>query len=227
VSARDRLRHALFEALYHQLAPRYDQIATLAFAGEWRRWQAIALNYADRAPILELGCGTGHTLAALRDRRLPAYGIDLSGPMLARARQRASGQLMQARAQHLPVASASIGTLLSIFPTAYILEPGVWAEARRVLAPGGRFIIAAHGWLAPRDPLRAGLDRLHRLVYGRAPAQPALLPDNLLPTLALTERSPHGFVALYIATQPRAAAQPAVSREQRTAENWSPPRGKA
>jgi ubiquinone/menaquinone biosynthesis C-methylase UbiE len=203
MSVRRWLLPRLFAALYDRLAPLYDQISLVAFAGEWARWQAIALRYADRAPVVELGCGTGQAQAALRRAGLAAAGVDPAAPMLRRARRRAAGRLIQARAQQLPLRSGSVGTLLSIFPTAYILDPATWREAERVLAPGGRFVIVDHGWLTPDAPHRRLLVGLHRLVYGAGSSGlPPPLPHHCLPRLALVERSAHGFVSITVATRP-------------------------
>lgn len=198
------LRQRCFEALYSSLAPCYDAVSRLAFAGEWAHWQAAALRFADRSPVVEIGSGTGQALAMLGRAGIPAYGIDASWSMISQARRRAPGRLVWGRAQQLPLRSASVGTLLSIFPTAYILDPATWVEAARVLVPGGRFVIVAHGWLCPDDPLRAALTVLHRLVYGghAAAMPPVARPVSLLPALALIERTPHGFVAVYVATRP-------------------------
>ncbi len=198
---RHRLRRALFELMYDRLAARYDALSVAAFAGEWRHWARVAQRFVDRGPVLELGCGTGATLADLARAGVPACGIDPSAPMLAQARRRAPGRLVQARAQYLPVRSGSIGCLLSIFPTSYILDPATWAEVARVLQPGGRVIVVDHGWLQPRDPLRLALVGLHHLVYGRQTTAPSRLPTPGLPAVALTERTPHGFVSVYIATR--------------------------
>lgn len=53
-------------------------------------FRAAALGDGDR--VLDIGCGTGHTtrLAARRARRGHAVGIDLSAPMLERARRLAA-----------------------------------------------------------------------------------------------------------------------------------------
>ena len=203
-SPRHALRTRLFAALYNQLASHYDRISAAAFAGEWSQWQAIATHLIDRQPVVELGCGTGRLLAVLIERGIDAYGVDLSWSMLRQARRRQSpGRLLQAAANALPLQSASVGVLLSVFPTTYILEPTTWAEAGRVLAPGGRLIVLDHGWLEGHDPARVGLRLLHWLVYGGVkdavgtPCFPAAWP--LMP---LTERSPHGFASIWIATKP-------------------------
>lgn len=220
---RRSIRVAILTALYDRLARQYDTISRLGFAGEWSRWQAVALGFVDRRPIVELGCGTGHTLATLHQRGLPAYGIDLARPMLTQARSRANGALLQAQVQRLPLRDQSVGTLLSLFPTHYILDPATWSEAARVLQPGGRLIILDHGWLGPTDPWRLALLTAHRLFYGVAagpppfaptpPPDPAAmaseLPHGILePTVALVERTPHGFVSVHIATKPAYSPAP-------------------
>jgi ubiquinone/menaquinone biosynthesis C-methylase UbiE len=202
VGVRRRLRLRLFEALYGHLAPYYDRLSAAAFAGEWARWQAVALRFVDRAPVVEVGCGTGLTLASLQRAGVAAYGIDVAWPMLTQAQRRTPGRVIAGQAQRLPLRSASIGTLVSIFPTPYILHPDTWAEAARVLEPGGRFLVVDHGWLLPRDPLRVTLSAMHRLIYGHH-GVPTPLPGagRLLPALVLTERTPHGFVSVHVATR--------------------------
>lgn len=198
---RPHLRRMLFAALYDRLARSYDTISRLAFAGEWERWQAAALRYADRQPIVEIGCGTGQSIARLRQQGKVAFGLDAAAPMLQQARRRAAGALIQAQAQRLPLRDASVGTLLSIFPTPYILDQATWREAARVLTPDGRLIIVTHGWLEPDDPLRLALALGHRLIYGRQAALAPPLPAELPPTLALIERTSHGFAAIHVATR--------------------------
>jgi ubiquinone/menaquinone biosynthesis C-methylase UbiE len=201
MSVRARALSRLFAALYDQLAPAYDTISTLAFAGEWSVWGETAARFADRTPIVEIGCGAGHTLAWLGHRGMVAFGIDSARPMLAQARRRAIGRLAQGRAASLPLRSASVGTLLSIFPTSYILEPATWREAERVLVPGGRLIVLTHAWLAPDSPRRAILAGCHRLLYGAASPTPPRLPASALSIQSLIERSPHGYAALHVATK--------------------------
>ena len=79
------------------VARRYDHLATLITLFEWLlfvpgkfREKAVAtleLNPGDR--VLEIGCGTGRNLPALRAAvgdTGHVYGIDLSAGMLTRAR---------------------------------------------------------------------------------------------------------------------------------------------
>ena len=203
MAARDVFRfiNDVDEATIHGLINRLEYRGQDPTFSRMRDAYLDKLHLSPSAQVLELGCGTGMTLAALARAGVPAWGVDLSGPMLAQARRRAPGRLVRARAQHLPVRSGSIGCVLSIFPTPYILDPATWAEVARVLQPGGRFIVVDYGWLQPRDPLRLVLVGLHHLVYGHQTTAPPRLPTPGLPAVALTERTPHGFVSVYIATR--------------------------
>jgi ubiquinone/menaquinone biosynthesis C-methylase UbiE len=194
--------NALFATLYDQLAPAYDTIAALAFAGEWARWRALAARFADRTPIVEIGCGTGHIVASLSRDGLSIIGLDASSRMLTQARRRAAGRLALAVAERLPLRTASVGTILSIFPTRYILEPATWREVERALAPGGRLIVVTHAWLAPDSPHRATLAAAHRLLYGGGAPEEPPWPPSALDALPIVERSRHGFASILIAAKP-------------------------
>jgi hypothetical protein len=130
--------------------------------------------------------------------------------MLALAVERAPGHVARARAQQLPVRSGTIGTVLSIFPTPYIVDLDTWHEIERVLRPGGRVIVVDHGWLEPRDPARALLCGLHWIVYGHLGAPPPLSAHieragatHALSLLTMTERSARGYVSLHVGQRPR------------------------
>jgi ubiquinone/menaquinone biosynthesis C-methylase UbiE len=196
-----RLRRWLFERLYDRLAPAYDTISWLAFAGEWARWQALADRFIDRLPVVELGCGTGQVVARLRRGGRPIVGLDTSAPMLRQARRRAAGRLVRADARALPLRTASVGTLLAIFPTAYILAPATGDEVARVLQPGGRLVVIDHAWLAADGLWRQVPRAIHAVVYAGGQAPPAPLPGMPLPALSLVERSAHGFASVTVAAK--------------------------
>ena len=97
-------------------------------------------------PLLDLACGDGHLLALLAPssgRGRPRLGVDLSAGELAVARARLgdSVTLLQARAQALPLADASVAVISCHMALMLMAEPeAVVTEMRRVLMPGGRLL---------------------------------------------------------------------------------------
>ncbi|WP_016932066.1 putative RNA methyltransferase [Rhodococcus sp. R1101] len=92
------------------------------------------------AAILEVGAGTGRYLASVLDAIPTARGIglDVSKPAvrrIARSHPR-TGAILADAWQRLPVRSASLTHVLSIF------APRNAAESHRVLAPGGTLVVA-------------------------------------------------------------------------------------
>ena len=89
-------------------------------------------------PVLEVGVGTGLVAAGLAELGRPPVGIDLSLPMLARARERLPGRLAIGDAARLPVADGSMSAVCFVHVLHLVGDlPGTLAEAVRVLAPGG------------------------------------------------------------------------------------------
>ena len=128
-------------ALYHPLAGIYDPVSWVVSAGQWRQWQVAALPYVRGPRVLEIAHGTGHMLQALRAAGLAPVGVDESPAMGALA-QRLNPEisLTRARVQALPFPSAHFDTLLSTFPTEFIVDPRAIAEFGRVLKPGGALV---------------------------------------------------------------------------------------
>jgi len=101
-----------------------------------------------RGGILDLACGTGRHAVVLSRGGMPVTGLDLSAPLLARARARrdlpAPG-LVRADMRTLPFARGAFGAVVNFFTSfGYFDDPAddgrVIRETARVLAPGGAFL---------------------------------------------------------------------------------------
>lgn len=94
--------------------------------------------------VLDAGCGTGWLAAGLR-RGVPGLsviGVDLSRGMLERASTAGAWPLLQADAQRLPLADASVDLIVTRGVLHHLPDaPGALAEWRRVLRPGGAVVI--------------------------------------------------------------------------------------
>jgi ubiquinone/menaquinone biosynthesis C-methylase UbiE len=132
--------------------------------------------------IVDVGCGSGAIAIALAQEAGPSghvLGIDISGPMLERARQIAPASLpvdfVLADATVYPFDPASFDLLVSRFGVMFFAEPvRSFANLRRALKPSGRLAFAC--WREPREnpffmvPLQA--------VYKHAPKMPQLGPEE-------------------------------------------------
>ena len=110
-------------------------------------WRRFVRNL--RAPVLELGCGTGRILVPIAREGVRVVGVDRSAPMMARAigrarRTRTRPVMARADVRSLPFRAASFGGVIAAYGllqsllTDHDLD-AVIAEVGRVLAVGGRF----------------------------------------------------------------------------------------
>ena len=141
-----RLLRLFFALLYNPLAWTYDFVSWAVSAGQWRRWQRAALAYVRPGPVLEIAHGTGNLLLDLHLAGHAPMGLDLSATMGKIARKKLRAQalalpLICGRVQALPLASGAFASLVSTFPTEFIVDPRAVAEFHRVLAPGGVLVI--------------------------------------------------------------------------------------
>jgi len=107
--------------------------------------------------IVDLGCGTGQSFAAMGKRfpRAELIGLDFSAAMLRHARRRtgwfrrafASGaaRLVCADAERLPLAHASVDFVFSNLALQWCRPEPAFAEAARVLPTGGLFMFSTLG----------------------------------------------------------------------------------
>ena len=82
-------------------------------------------------------------------------------------------RVCRARAQALPFPDSCFDSVVSTFPSEYIIEGRTLAEVRRVLRAGGRLVIVPAGWLNPTGVRGRLFEAVSRLVYGRRDERPA------------------------------------------------------
>ncbi len=139
-------------AIRHALA--YEVFSVVVFAGRRQRTFGRLVELAGVRPgdrVLDLGCGPGYLTALAAAAALPdgrALGIDPSVPMVEQARGTRGGancSFEVGRAEALDAADASFDVVVSSLAVHHISEGArgaAFAEAFRVLRPGGRAMIA-------------------------------------------------------------------------------------
>ena len=146
-------------AVYDRLRP-YDE--------NWREVAEVLIREGDLAGrrVLDIGCGTGQFLAQVMEVAR-AWGVDASPEMLEVARERVHGAgLKLGSAEELPFKDGWFERA-TMWLVAHLLDrPRAFAEALRVLAPGGRFALATFDpayfdefWLNELFPSMEAADR--------------------------------------------------------------------
>ncbi|WMT71517.1 methyltransferase domain-containing protein [Bradyrhizobium sp. Ash2021] len=145
--------------------------------------------------VIDVGCGSGATTIAFARKVAPsghAFGVDISGPMLARARESAPKELpvdfVLADATVYPFDPTSFDLLASRFGVMFFADPALsFANMRKALRPSGRLAFAC--WREPREnpffmaPLQA--------VYQHVPKLPPQGPEDPGPFSFASEARVH------------------------------------
>ena len=95
--------------------------------------------------VLDIGCGTGRAAAELAERGSRVWGVEPEPEMAARARERLS-TVKVAPAERLPFKDGWFDRALMWLVAHLVDRPRAFAEAWRVLAPGGRLAIVTFHW---------------------------------------------------------------------------------
>jgi len=139
---------------FDQLADRYDQTRGGEARGNHYAEQLDSRLLPTRAPVLEIGVGTGVIALGLKKRGRAVVGLDYSWGMLGRARERLGSALLQGDACRLPLRSGSIDHAVSVWMVQTLPDPPqMFREVFRVLRPGGRFLVCPTNRPAFRDPI--------------------------------------------------------------------------
>lgn len=128
---------------YDEIAPTYDARYAGGLYGEVLEAMR-SLVLAKRPEFtLEVGCGTGYWLSALRDLLPHACGLDYSLQMLRKAAARNSGaRLVRGSAEALPFRPRTFDLIFCLNAIHHFGPLGDFiAEARRLLRPGGALAV--------------------------------------------------------------------------------------
>jgi SAM-dependent methyltransferase len=137
-------------AWYDANARRYDR-HHLGIAGDAGFYAALAAG----RHVLEVGAGTGRVTAALLEVAASVVAVDISAPMLGRARARLGDErsltLVQADACSLPFRHR-FGLVVLPYRVVHHIAPAErrrasWVELRRLLATDG--LLAFDSWHGP------------------------------------------------------------------------------
>jgi ubiquinone/menaquinone biosynthesis C-methylase UbiE len=161
-------------AFYNKISQVYDLLSERSEA-PMRKAGLALLNARAGESVLEIGFGTGHSLAALAKGVGPngkVFGIDLSDKMLQVARATLAKAKLADRvrlrcgdAVQMAFADNSMDAVfmsfaLELFDTPEI--PRVLKQCRRVLRPGGRIVVVGMSKDAKHDPLISVYEWTHQ-----------------------------------------------------------------
>ena len=132
--------------------------------------------------VIDIGCGCGATTIELARRVGPkgsVVGVDVSVPMLARARERALPgmpvEFVEADATVYRFPPGRADLLCSRFGVMFFAEPALsFANMRTALRPGGRLVFAC--WREPQENPWLSLPLME--VYKHVPSLPESGPDD-------------------------------------------------
>jgi ubiquinone/menaquinone biosynthesis C-methylase UbiE len=153
----DSLSHVtrrIFETVVPDKIAFQDRLAATDLAHAYKQVAFDALAVRSGHLVLDLGCGPGTDLGMLARAAGPAgrvLGIDSDPRMAGQARARIAGiartDVLLADVHALPLPANSVHRVRTDRLLQHVADvPRVLAEARRVLRPGGRLVMAEPDW---------------------------------------------------------------------------------
>jgi SAM-dependent methyltransferase len=185
-----------------------DAAETMPGAAQLRQRSYDLLRLPRRATVVDVGCGTGRAVAELTEVAEPgahAIGVDPDPAMLAAARSRFPDiDVRDADAAHLPLGEGEAHRYRADKVYHVLPDPNAaLAEARRVLAPGGRIVLLGQDWdTRIIDSDQPELTR--RIVHARADTLPHPRIARAYRNLLLDA----GFHDVHLRSTPRCSPTP-------------------
>lgn len=128
-----------------KLLNHFNRVEQLHWWWEGRRTLIMNLLINDPpSKILDVGCGTGHTLTFLKSTfpKAKLYGVDLSKKAVFFSKKRGHKNIYQANALKLPFKKEQFDVVLLLDVLEHIKDhQKVINETKRVLKKGGRIIV--------------------------------------------------------------------------------------
>ncbi len=143
-----------FRLLYNEFAFTYDLVSWTVSVGQWREWQRQVIPFVAGERVLEVAHGTGDLQIDLATKGYQPVAFDLS-PFMGRiakrklARRKLFPSFVRGSVTALPFPSGHFTTIVSTFPSEFIVDPSAVREFRRVLADGGRMVFVPAATIIP------------------------------------------------------------------------------
>ncbi|MFA4646955.1 class I SAM-dependent methyltransferase [Pyrococcus kukulkanii] len=179
-------------AEYYRAFPTYTDLSSQEYKKRLEDLEPLLLKYMKRkGKVLDLACGVGGFSFLLEDHGFEVIGIDISEDMIARAKRYAQEreskvEFILGDAKNLPFNDREFDYVIFIDSLVHFtpLELNqVFKEVRRVLRPGGKFIIQF-------TDLRELLPRLKEsLVVGQEYWISKIIPDQEEKTVVIEFQS--------------------------------------
>lgn len=128
----------------------------------------FAIKYISGKNVLDMGCGTGYGTASIADKCASICGVDISDEAVAYATEKyqadnlAFKTIRKVEDAPLPFSDGSFDVVLSFQVIEHIPDPATYLEEiRRVLRPGGVFIVATPDRATRLLPLQRPWNKFH------------------------------------------------------------------
>ncbi|MDR0316589.1 MAG: class I SAM-dependent methyltransferase, partial [Treponema sp.] len=143
-----------YDAVAVQYSKVFDDISLRCFEWPWLRAEILNLKPDS---LLDLGCGNGYLLKALKPMVPLLYGIEPCAPMFNIAQEQLGDdiQLYMTQAENLCFADNYFDAIVSLLSFRYMDWDKALSETARVLKPEGTLIIIDL-FAAAFDPLKTG-----------------------------------------------------------------------